>query len=76
MSKCKWCDSGDKPKVVDIDGVLITISGKPADMICHAYDILWRRCRNAPRKNSGAWRNFVQQAAGMPLKRAANDELL
>jgi hypothetical protein len=70
MSKCKWCDTGDKPKIVDVDGVLCTVSGNEPDMIAHASDIYWWRCRNAPRKNSGAWRDFVQQAAGMPLKTA------
>lgn len=63
MSRCKWCDSGDKAKVLDIDGVLCKVSDKVPNMIAHAYDMFWWRCRNAPRKNSRAWRDFVQQAA-------------
>jgi hypothetical protein len=70
MSKCKSCEFGDKPMVVDIDGVLCSVSGNQPYMIAHAYEEYWWRCRNAPRKNSRAWRDFVQQAAGMPLETA------
>lgn len=49
MSKCKWCDNGDKQHVLDEDGVLSSISGKPG-VLSHSYDVYWWRCRNAPRK--------------------------
>jgi hypothetical protein len=66
MTMCRWCDSGDKPKVVDKNGVLCSVSGEAPDMIAHASDIYWWRCRNAPRKGSRAWVNITQQrhAAG------------
>lgn len=40
---CKWCNDGDTPKLLDCDGTLITITGKPG-VLCHAYDVYWWPC--------------------------------
>lgn len=62
MSKCKWCDAGDVPHVLDEDGVLSSLSGKPG-VLSHSYDVYWWRCRNAPRKKrSGGQRSANKQS--------------
>ena len=41
---CRWCEQGDKPTVLDIDGVLSSLSGKPG---CwgHAHEDNWWPCQ-------------------------------
>lgn len=46
MSDCEWCDKGDKPKVLDKDGVLSFISGE-SGTLCHAYKEYWWACHGA-----------------------------
>lgn len=43
-SICGWCDSGDRPELLDKDGVLSSLSGEPGTW-CHAWDVYWWPCK-------------------------------
>lgn len=41
--ECVYCDNGDEPQLLDEDGVLSSLSGKPGTL-CHSYELEWWRC--------------------------------
>lgn len=43
LEPCPWCAEGDKPKFLDADGTLVSITGNDGVM-CHAYDDSWWPC--------------------------------
>lgn len=45
MSLCRWCDNGDVPRLIDVDGKLSSISGKPGKLHHASGEYYWR-CRN------------------------------
>ncbi len=40
---CKWCDEGNEPAVLDVDGVLSSVSGNPGCW-CHSEGDSWWPC--------------------------------
>lgn len=50
---CSWCERGDKPKHLDEDGVLTSITGKPG-YLCHAQDDFWWPCVPSIRREAQA----------------------
>lgn len=40
---CRWCAQGDKPKFLDADGTLVSITGNEG-ILSHAYDDSWWPC--------------------------------
>ena len=43
MPHCPDCEKGDKPRLLDSDGVLCELSGQPGRW-SHGYDIYWWDC--------------------------------
>lgn len=48
VAKCDWCEKEEKLKLLDEDGVLCSLTGKPG-ILSHAYEDSWWAC---PRKNT------------------------
>lgn len=44
---CHSCDKGDEPAMLDDNGVLCTVSGRPGQL-CHAADDMWWPCPEMP----------------------------
>lgn len=49
--KCEWCDNGDEAEMVDMNGVLCSLSGE-SGQLSHSYGDDWWPCQRRYEANS------------------------
>jgi len=70
---CSWCERGEKPKELDQDGVLTSITGKPG-YLCHAQDDFWWPC--VPSITQEATSNLIRDLAECKAEKESLNRVL
>lgn len=63
---CRWCDEGDEPVLLDIDGVLSSVSGTPG---CwgHSYEGNWWPCQRKAAEEHALLDQLPKTADDVPV---------